>query len=86
MNRLHTLSPEEIKKEVEKIIIETLESDSPISINDNLNEQGLDSMKSISLIVLLEEKFNIEFDDSELILENFIYLEKIVKSILNKLC
>lgn len=50
-----------------------------ISIEQNLFVLGLDSLKSIELIVNLEEAFNIEFDDEELssnLVENVDALSK----------
>ena len=53
-----------------KSIIEVIYSFSAIkgdiSSTDNLLSIGIDSLRKVELIVALEDKFNIQFDDSEL--------------------
>ncbi|NOU63247.1 hypothetical protein GC096_04210 [Paenibacillus sp. LMG 31461] len=53
--------------------------------SDDLQTIGLDSLKTISLIVEIEERFDIMFDDKELLFENFSSLNKITEITLKKL-
>jgi len=41
-------------------------SDKDIDLEDKLSEIGIDSLKSVELIIKLEEELNIRFDDGEL--------------------
>ena len=59
--------------QIDKTIVEKL------NITDNLKDYGLDSIHAIQLIVFLEEKYNIEFDDDDLLFENYDTLEKLIK-------
>lgn len=53
--------------------------------NEDLLELGLHSMKSIQLIVDIEETFGIEFDDEELLFDNFSTIKKIIERIEDKI-
>lgn len=58
-----------------------------IEINDihqNLILVGLDSMKTINLVVELEEEFDIVIDDNDLLFENFSTISRIVDLISQK--
>lgn len=71
---------------VKDIVVKTLEiSNETLSIDDLLIEKGLDSMKSIHLIVQLEEKFDIVFEDEEILFENFATINTIMNNIKGKL-
>ncbi len=53
-------------------------------INSSIYEEyGINSLEMISLIMKLEEKFEIQFNDSELKLENFETVESIANTIIN---
>lgn len=60
-------------------------SDCEIAMEDDLGTMGLDSIKSIRLVVELEALFDVEFGDEELLFENFSTLHKIMKRIQNKM-
>lgn len=50
-----------------------------ISEENNLkNDLGIDSVDTIDLIMALENKFEIEFNDSDISLENFRYVKNII--------
>ncbi|MBD2847472.1 acyl carrier protein [Paenibacillus sp. IB182496] len=51
----------------------------------DLSTIGMDSMRSVALIVELEEAFDIVFDDEELMFENFSTIDKIAGRVLTKL-
>ena len=42
------------------------ETDNKVKPNDNLKSAGVDSLALVSLIVAIEEAFEISFDDSDL--------------------
>jgi len=50
-----------------------------------LAEYGMDSIKMINLIVQLEDQFQIEFEDEELLMENFGDLDKTISVLMDKL-
>ena len=50
----------------------------------DLRSEGLDSLKTIELIVCLEGEFGIEIDDEDLLVENFSSITNIVKVLSEK--
>ena len=46
---------------------------------DNLHELGIDSMTFIRLVVEIEDEFDIEIDNEEIILDNFKSFSTIVE-------
>ncbi|MFC3788058.1 acyl carrier protein [Paenibacillus sp. GCM10012307] len=50
----------------------------------DLRNEGLDSIKTIELIVNLEVEFNIQIDDQDLLIENFSRVTKIKKLLSEK--
>ncbi|VAW24172.1 hypothetical protein MNBD_BACTEROID01-1594 [hydrothermal vent metagenome] len=77
----------DIKEEVRKFIIETTFAPAEQVKNDTLIfEQGIfDSMGFISLIVFIENTFNLNPKDSELLEENFKSVNAIANFIERKL-
>lgn len=47
------------------------------AINDNLVMIGLDSIRFIEFVIIIEQKFNIVIEDSVLTVDNFSTIEKI---------
>ena len=78
---------DEIGNYVRELIRPMLELDESYELEDDcdLVALGLDSMKSVNLIVDIEEHFNIMFDDEELLLDNFKTISNIVNRISSKL-
>lgn len=87
----------EIIEKFKEIIINIIDEEDIVEIDEDfiekdlLNDFGFDSLNIISLIVEIEEKFNIEFDDDFLEMENmrrpkFIieYIERKLKNGWNK--
>ncbi|KAA0782851.1 phosphopantetheine-binding protein [Bacillus cereus] len=68
-----------------KILEEILEIEREILFDEDLSMVGLDSLNSVNLILSLEETFNIQFEDEELLFENFTTVSKIVDMIDEKL-
>ncbi len=54
---------------------------SNLKVTDDLRDWGLDSLKSIDVIVGLEEEYDISIEDSDLLLDNFNTVEKMMKLI-----
>lgn len=50
-------------------------------LNEELQNYGLDSIKSISLVLDLEEEFSIEFPDELLNFDNLSTISKIITTI-----
>jgi acyl carrier protein len=75
-----------VEARINRILLDVLEiTDDEIRLDDDLGACGLDSMKSVHLIVELEEQFNFAYEDEELIFENFSTLQKIIDRINAKL-
>lgn len=55
------------------------ETDNKVKPNDNLKSAGVDSLALVSLIVAIEETFEISFDDSDLEPKNLNTLNDILK-------
>lgn len=66
---------------VERIVFEKISEvfnrEVQISYDTDLRNEGLDSVKTIELIVNLEIEFDIEIDDQDLLVENFSTIHKI---------
>ncbi|MCT0500553.1 MAG: acyl carrier protein [Lactococcus cremoris] len=70
----------EVLKPIKEIIAKVSPlSASEIKDDDKLSSIGVDSLSIIEIIVGLEEKFNIEFDDSELNSEQLSSIPEILK-------
>ena len=50
----------------------------------DLIEAGFDSMNIINYILMIEERFGFEFDDDDLVLDNFRSIKKIADYVLLK--
>lgn len=53
-------------------------------LNEELRDNGIDSVKVIKLIIQIEETFDFEFDDEDLIIDNFRSLNTLVDFLLKK--
>lgn len=73
--------------EVVVLVKKVLEKQEYGKIEDNmdLSVLGLDSLKAMELVVELESFFNIEFEDEELLFENFKIISEIVNRISGKI-
>ena len=56
---------------IEKCIKDMTGVEEKIDQNINLSAYGLDSLRRVGLVILLEEKFQLTFNDSDLTQKNF---------------
>jgi acyl carrier protein len=70
---------------VSKRVQESVGLNRMILVDEDLRSLGLDSMKSVTLIIDLEECFDIVFEDDELLFENFSTIQKIANRVSGKL-
>lgn len=75
---------------IEKLLINLIKKEfnldgNEIQSNNNFTNLGIDSLKMIKLVILIENEFNLEIDDEEVIPENFDSIKSISKLILDKL-
>lgn len=72
-----------MNENIEKYLVNELKNymqlNSNITLNQNLFDIGLDSLSLISLIIDIENNYKFEFDDSDMVLENFSTIESIIK-------
>lgn len=71
--------------EITNKVSEVLQHKGEIAAEQDLAAIGLDSMRSVGLVVGLEEMYNIEYDDEELLTDNFSTIAKIVERVNSKL-
>lgn len=74
-----------IRSKVSELVCQVLETKGDIQTDGDLRRVGLDSLKTIALVVKLEEAFSINFAENELLFENFSTIEKIAERVLNKI-
>lgn len=79
-----------ICNEIKRVIEENLDDElyvptSEIDINENLFLVGVDSLNVIKIVLGLEDVYGIEFDDSELTIDNLQSIASIEKIVINKL-
>lgn len=74
---------DEVFSQVKELLLEVLEKRNNKEIIEKtaLSDLGLDSITTISLIILIEEHFNIELDDEDLLFENYSSVERITQMI-----
>ena len=79
----------EIKEQIIAVIASALniepEQINSISVDENLNRVGVDSVNFIEIIISLEDKLHIVFDDEELLLDNLNTLNKLENVVSQKL-
>lgn len=77
-----------MEKKIRDFISEVVELEQgvidSIDLDTDLVEYGLDSINAIELIVRLEEEFEIEVDDDDLLIDNINTLNKLISIIKNK--
>ena len=69
------------KERLVRIVGELMESEEDIKLDANTNlieDLGFDSVNIINLVILIEEEFDIEFEDFELGLETLASFSKLL--------
>jgi acyl carrier protein len=73
---------------LEKIIVlklsEVLHREVNLDFNADLRNEGLDSIKTIEMIVNIEVEFDIQIEDQDLLVENFSTIAKISDLLVKK--
>ncbi len=70
-----------VESKIRSILNENINLQCPVEqvrIEDDLLAVGMDSLGSIRLVVAIEEEFGFEFNDEDLIIDNFRTLEDII--------
>lgn len=78
------MEKQNIYKEVRDLLLQIMETESERDISvqvENQSDLQLDSLSTVSLIILIEEKYNITLDDEDLLFENYGNIEKIAEMI-----
>ncbi len=71
---------ENIQEKILEIINDTIENGvSKNQVDDDLSQLGMDSLKFISIVVTLEENFDIEVPDEYLLMTEMNTVRKMVK-------
>ncbi len=74
----------EIVEQIATIIETNIDFIHNIGMNDDLEELGINSLSFIRIVVEIEEKFNLEFEDGDLSYEKFSTIEDIANYIIEK--
>jgi len=78
------MEQEQIMNDINNLISSKLEGHPELDPTQDLFNLGLDSLILIGALVELEEKYGVEFDDGELIMDNFSTIEKIYDMMKNQ--
>lgn len=79
------LGGDSMKNTIVNLVKEILEIgyEEQMMLEDDLCEKGLDSIKAIELVVALEDLYDIQIYDEDLLVSNFSSIQQILK-LLNK--
>ncbi|WP_339801547.1 acyl carrier protein [Paenibacillus sp. FSL R5-0744] len=72
---------EHLLHEIHTIVNKNIDYIGELELDESLNSVGLNSLRLIAMIVDLEEKFDIEFADEEMLYENFSTMRTIFEQI-----
>lgn len=72
-----------MEEEIKEILAELLENEEvkEIGLEEDLINYGLDSLHAIELVVSLEEKYSITFEEEDLLLEKISSMDKIIGTV-----
>lgn len=73
-----------LEQTVTNKVSEVLRRTIQLHYDADLRNEGLDSLRTIQLIVSLEAEFGIEIDDGDLLVENFSTINKIITCMTEK--
>lgn len=65
-------------KIIKNLIYTLIENEKEIDNDTLLNEVGIDSLRYVELVLVLEEEYSIQIEDEDLIIENFETIDKII--------
>lgn len=74
----------QIRKKINAILVEIM-GDESVLTSDNIKEMGIDSLKIVKIFVLIEQEFDIEFEDEQLLFDNYTSVDDVVLVIQEKL-
>lgn len=74
-----------VDERVIKVIGEAVNTGIVVQKGVTLNGLGYDSLKNVELVVLLEEEFNIRFDDSMLSQSRFSTVDSVIELVVESL-
>ncbi|MCI9439601.1 MAG: acyl carrier protein [Lachnospiraceae bacterium] len=76
----------DIQEKIFEIVTKCISAeDEEICFDDDLREHGMDSINCIMIIVEIEDLYQFEFADEDLILENFRTINKLVDYVIGKI-
>lgn len=82
-----TWNPEAVVADLKHMIAEVIEKpelEFLLDMEQSLEENGIDSIRIIQLIVLIEGRYGLTFEDDELVLDNFTTLQSIADKVFMK--
>lgn len=76
------MNRERLEENVLKMIATVLDKDVSVlsspKVRENLESVGMDSINALQLMLVLEEAYGIQFEEEEMLEENFAHIGKIV--------
>ncbi len=73
-------APQEIEASIRDYIIDSLGYTDPVTADQSLRESNVfDSTNLVEFVMYLEEEFDIEFDDDDMVAETFETITALVK-------
>lgn len=77
---------EAFRKKIKELVIKNIETEEiNIDIETDLREHGMNSINCIKIIVAIEDFYGFEFDDEDLILENFVTINNLAEYVNRKI-
>ena len=70
-----------LQEKIIKCIHIAIEQELPIEEHTDLRGEGLDSLATVELVMELEDAFDIQFEDTDMIVDNFFTMNKIVETL-----
>ena len=71
-----------LNEKIMELVLNCLDNnDKKISYDDDLREFGMDSVNCISIIVEIEDFYHFEFADEDLVIENFMTVNRLADSL-----
>lgn len=75
-----------LNEKIMELVLNCLDNnDKKISYDDDLREFGMDSVNCISIIVEIEDFYHFEFADEDLVIENFMTVNRLADYVSKKI-